>query len=142
MFKKKGLILLLLCFSVWGISQTRITIEDPAEWVASDLSPYVGQTVTFATPMYVCNNYYYNSGRLSISPRRIYSPTNQAIPLSEEYETIVSLNNDGMVTLTGINGYHRMGEKILNLTVKVNSTSSVSAVGTPVFAGNYYNKSV
>lgn len=136
MFKKKGLILLLLCFSVWGISQTRITIEDPAEWVASDLSPYVGQTVTFATPMYVCNNYYYNSGRLSISPRRIYSPTNQAIPLSEEYETIVSLNKDGIVTLTGINGYHRMGEKILNLTVKVNSTSSVSAVGTPVFAGN------
>lgn len=136
MFRKTILLLATVCWAVAGVGQTQVSIDDPLTWTASDLQDYVGQTITFTTPMYVCNNYYYSRGELSISPRRIYSPTNQALPLSNEYNTIVSLNNSGMVTLTGVDDYHRMGERIADLTVRVNSTSRLSVVGTPKFTGN------
>lgn len=102
-----------------------VTISDPATWVAGDLSRYVGQTVEFAAPWYLCNNY---NGSYYISPRRLYSPTNQEFPLSSEYNSLLSLNKNGSVRLTGVSGYHRTGERLCNLIVKVSSTSSVSLV--------------
>lgn len=117
-------VLCLLCISQDHLSaQTKVTIADPQTWTYSDLNPYRGQTIQFTTPFYVTNNYY--NGRLIISPRRIYSPTNQALPLSAEYNKMLSANTTGEITLTGIDDYHRMGERLLNLTVYVSSTSSV-----------------
>ena len=46
-----------------------------------------------------------------------------------EYNTTLHVNSSTCFALTGVNGYHRSGEKIYNLTVKVNSTSSMSYVG-------------
>lgn len=108
--------------SVWAVTQ--VSISDPETWRYTDLKKYVGQTVQFDVPFYVCNNY--NS--LLISPRRTYSATNQALPLSAEYSSILSLNSQGSISLTGVSGYHRLGERLHNLTVKVNSQSSVSLV--------------
>ncbi len=101
-----------------------IQIQDKEQWTKSELSGYVGKTVQMADDWYLCSNYnnYY------ISPRRIYSPTNQAIPLSAEYNRLLSLNSQGSVQLSGVNDYHRTGERLHNLVVKVNSTSSVTFV--------------
>ena len=119
---------LLLC--VLCASQTVVHIEDPELWAAEDLSPYAGQTIRFDVPFYVTNNY---NGNYIVSPRRIFSPTNQEYPKTTEYETLVTRNSRGTVTLTGVSGYHRMGERLTGLTVRVNSTSSLQMV-----SGNWY----
>lgn len=117
---------LWLCFVLGGVNlsaQTKVTIADPQTWKNSDLNQYRGQTIQFTTPFYVTNNYY--NGSLTISPRRTFIPTNQALPLSAEYNAILSANSTGEIMLTGVSDYHRMGERLLNLTVKVSSTGSV-----------------
>lgn len=132
--------LTLLCFTLtfsWFINgQTIVHITNPDTWSAKELSNYVGQTIRFDVPFYICNNYSYKQSSYIISPRRIYSPTNQTLPGSLAYQTIVSANQTGEITLTGINEYHRMGEQIIGLTVRVNSTTSISAVGSQTFKGN------
>ncbi len=122
---KRAIILIFgICIHLSVLAVTQVSISDPETWRYTDLKKYVGQTVQFDVPFYVCNNY--NS--LLISPRRTYSPTNQALPLSAEYSSVLSLNSQGSVTLTGVSGYHRLGERLHNLTVKVNSQTSVSLV--------------
>jgi hypothetical protein len=96
------------------------------------LSKYKGQTIEFDVPFYVCNNY---NSSLTISPRRIFQPTNQALPASNEYYSMLSLNNSGTISLSGVSGYHRMGEQLHKLVVKVNSYNSVSLVSCE-FVGN------
>lgn len=113
-----------ICIHLTVLAVTQVSIPNPDTWRYTDLKKYIGQTVQFDVPFYVCNNY--NS--ITISPRRTYSPTNQALPLSAEYNSILSLNSQGSVTLTGVSGYHRLGERLHDLTVKVNSQTSVSLV--------------
>ena len=122
--KRAILLIFGICIHLSVLAVTQVSISDPETWRYTDLKKYVGQTVQFDVPFYVCNNY--NS--LLISPRRTYSPTNQALPLSAEYSSVLSLNSQGSVTLTGVSGYHRLGERLHNLTVKVNSQTSVSLV--------------
>lgn len=111
---------LILCI-VWSVivsgvlAQTHITIADPATWTVSELSPYIGQTVIFDTPLIVTSNY----GSLFVSPRRIFAATNQERPLTEGYYNLLTLNGNGSLTLNGVSEYHRMGEKIYNLTATV-----------------------
>ena len=118
------IIITLVGLNAISIAATIVHIADPATWTYSELRQYVGQTVQFDVPFYVCNNY---SG-LTISPRRTYSPTNQALPLSDNYYSVLSLNSTGNITLNNVSGYHRLGERLHNLTVKVNSQNSVSLV--------------
>ena len=103
-----------------------ITITDPDLWTNSEMSQFVGKEVQFTTPFYVTNNS--KSGQLTISPRRIFNPTNQALPLSSDYHSILSLNEQGTLTLTNVSGYHRIDERVHNLKVKVNSYNSLSFV--------------
>lgn len=131
------IIILLIGLSHLCISQTVLTIEDPDNWRYTELKSYIGQTVRFANPMYVTNNY--NSSSLTISPRRIYSPTNQAYPLSDAYQSLLTSNAYGTITLTGVSDYHRIGERMLDLTVRVNSANSVSMVSCH-WAGNTRNE--
>lgn len=119
-----GCFIIMFCgFCNLLLSQTIVTITDTENWQYTELRPYVGQKIRFSTPMYVTNNY--NSNSLTISPRRIYSPTNQAYPLSDAYNSLLSSNAYGTITLTGVSGYHRIGERMVDLTVQVNSTNSV-----------------
>ena len=103
-----------------------ITITDPDLWTTSEMSQFVGKEVQFTTPFYVTNNT--KSGQLTIAPRRIFNPTNQALPLSTEYQSILSLNEQGTLTLTNVSGYHRIDERVHNLKVKVNSYNSLSFI--------------
>lgn len=114
------------------VAQVHISVSDPETWSAQELLPYVGKTVIFDVPMVVCNNY---GSALTVSTRRIFSPTNQAIPLSNDYTSIVSLNASGQIALSGVSAYHRCGEKIYNLKAKVNSASSLTWVDGE-FRGN------
>lgn len=118
-------IILMSCLCQILLAQTNVTITDTENWKYTSLQSYVGKTICFNIPFYVCNNYYDN---LTISPRRIFSPTNQALPRSEAYNALLSANDYGKITLTNVSGYHRMGERLHNLTVKVNSSTSVSLV--------------
>ena len=108
------------------VTGTLVSITDPENWENTDLQKYVGQTIEFDVPFYVCKNN--RNGELTISPRRIYQPTNQALPLSSEYDSMLSLNAYGTITLTNVKEYHRIDERLHKLTVKVNSERSVSLV--------------
>lgn len=103
-----------------------ITITNPDLWTTSEMSQFVGKEVQFTIPFYVTNNT--KSGQLTIAPRRIFNPTNQALPLSTEYQSILSLNEQGTLTLTNVSGYHRIDERVHNLKVKVNSYNSLSFI--------------
>lgn len=94
-----------------------IHISNAQTWKVDQMSGYVGKTVRFDCPMVVCNNRY----GYEVSPRRIYSPTNQELPGSDSYRNLLSLNQKGTMRLSGISGpqIHRMGEKIIDLTVEV-----------------------
>ena len=131
--KRIYIIILSLCLQLSAYATTVVTISDASTWRNTELSKYRGQTIEFDVPFYVCNNY--NSGSLTISPRRIYQVTNQAFPLSAEYNSLLSLNSYGTITLNGVSGYHRMGERLHNLVVKVNSNTSVSLESCE-FVGN------
>ena len=133
MFKRIYIIILSVCVQVSAFAATVVNIHDVENWCNTELSQYRGQTIEFDVPFYVCNNY--NSSSLTISPRRIFQPTNQALPLSPEYSSILSLNASGTITLTGVSGYHRKGERLHNLVVKVNSNTSVSLVSCD-YVGN------
>ena len=110
-----------------------ITITNTDLWKTSELSHYVGKTIQFTNHFYVTNNT--KSGQLTIAPRRIFNPTNQALPLSSEYHSLLNLNDQVSLTLTNVSGYHRIDERLHNLKVKVNSTTSLSLVSCD-FRGN------
>ena len=133
MFKRIYIIILSVCVQVSAFAATVVSIGDANTWRNTKLNNYRGQTIEFDVPFYVCNNY--NSSSLTISPRRIFQVTNQAIPLSDEYYALSTNNSYGSITLTGVSGYHRMGEMLYNLVVKVNSNTSVSLVSCD-FVGN------
>ena len=133
MFKRIYIIILSFCVQVSAFAATVVSINDASTWHNTELSQYRGQTIEFDVPFYVCNNY--NNSSLTISPRRIFQPTNQALPLSPEYYALSTNNSYGSITLTGVSGYHRMGEMLYNLVVKVNSNNSVSLVSCD-FVGN------
>lgn len=125
--------LLFLAFSPKIGATSIVSIDDAETWSYVQLRDYIGQTIQFAQPMYITNNY--NTHALTISPRRIYSPTNQAYPMSREYNDLLLSNASGMITLTGISSYHRIGEQMIDLTVKVNSQTNVSFISC-TWSGN------
>ena len=109
-------------------AQVHISISDPESWSAQELAPYIGQTVIFDVPMVVTSNV---GNSLTIAPRRLFTPTNQAYPNSPAYQSIVRLNGTGAMTLDGVSmgsPIHRCGEKIYHLQAKVNSTGSLTWV--------------
>ncbi|MBR1922737.1 MAG: T9SS type A sorting domain-containing protein [Paludibacteraceae bacterium] len=113
---------ILFAFCVFASAQTMLTVSDKQNWTKSELSPYVGQTVQMADDWYICSN----NGVYTIAPRRIFSPTNQTLPLSAEYNRLLALNSTGAVVLDGVSGYHRTGERLRNLVVTVNSIGSLT----------------
>ena len=122
---KKWLVIIAL-FSLAQVSaQTRVHFPNPSQWTANELAPYVGQTITFEQPVYICNNYYSSP---TVSLHRVMSPTNQELPGSPGYNNLLTLNSHSEVTLTGLSDYLRMGEVFGELTAYVSSTSSLSYV--------------
>ena len=115
------LIALLLCIT--AIGQTHITIDNPSTWSGEALRPYIGQAVIFDVPIVVCNN---QNGSYIVSPFRRFNPESHGYPESEDYKSTVRVNSQCMFSISGINNYHRCGEKIIGLKARVNSTSSLT----------------
>jgi len=121
--------LLIVVATVWCwclLAQVHITFGDVDEWSAQQLAPYVGQTVVFDEPLVVCSN---AKSTLTIAPKRLFVPENQGVVGSPAYQSALHLNNSCAMSLSGVNGYHRCGEKIIGLTARVNSTSSLTWQG-------------
>ena len=78
----------------WGTIYD-IAVPNAETWKNDALSARsYGDTVRFSVPIIVNRNYGYGSFTgLTVSVRRIFSPTNQAVPLSAEYKTLLSLNS-------------------------------------------------
>ncbi|MBO4665322.1 MAG: endonuclease/exonuclease/phosphatase family protein [Paludibacteraceae bacterium] len=113
----------LLVLSMWCVvcanAQTHIQIDDPETWTISQLAPYIGQTVIFDTPLIVTSNYKY----VYVSPRRVFSATNQVEPGSPDYYNMLTLNSQAALPIVNIDEYHRTGEKIYHLEARVASGS-------------------
>ena len=115
------MIALLLC--VTAIGQPHITIDNPSTWSGEALRSYIGQTVIFDVPIVVCDN---KNGNYIVSPFRRFQPESHGFPESEDYRSTVRVNSQCMFSISGINNYHRCGEKIIGLKARVNSTSSLT----------------
>lgn len=97
-----------------------IVVDNPATWSNSVLNNYrYGDTIQFSVPVIVNRNYGYGGfNGLTMSVRRVFSPTNQAQPLTDEYTEVSKLNKTATFTLTGC-GYKRNGERLHNLKAVV-----------------------
>ena len=121
-----GMLLIALLLYVTAIGQVHITIDNPSTWSGEALRPYIGQTVIFDVPMIVCNN---ANGNYIVSPWRRFHPESHGFPDSEDYKSTLRVNGSCMFSISGINNYHRCGEKIIGLKARVISTSSLSMEG-------------
>ena len=70
--------------------------------------------------MVVCAN---ANGNYTVSPWRRFQPESRGIAGSEEFNETVRVNNSCMFSLANVSGYHRCGEKIINLKAKVDNSS-------------------
>ena len=113
------LIVALLSYT-YLVGQTHITIDNPDTWSTEALRPYLSQTVIFDVPMVVCTN---ANGNYTVSPWRKFQPESHGFAGSAEYNATVRINNTCMFSLSNVSGYHRCGEKIYNLTAKVDGSS-------------------
>ena len=119
-----SLLAFVLFCALAGVAQVHITVTD-STWTTQTLTPYVGQTVIFDTPLIVCSN---SSTTLKVSPWRMFQPECQGAAGTDAYNQTVRLNNSTWFNLSGVSGYHRCGEKIYNLQAKVNSATSLTWV--------------
>lgn len=121
-----GMLLIALLLYVTAIGQAHITIDNPSTWSGEALRPYIGQTVIFDVPIIVCNN---ENGNYIVSPWRRFHPESHGFPGSEDHQSTVRVNRSCMFSISGINNYHRCGEKIIGLKARVISTSSLTFQG-------------
>ena len=101
--------------------------------------PYIGQTVEFTHPLYVCGNYY---DSLILSTERLYVPEEHAIGLAQgdstTYWEIQRNNRSKMIKLScKISNYQvRTGAVIKKLTAKVVAPGKLVTGATPKFTNN------
>ena len=115
-------ICLLLALPVW--SEEHVQVGSPDTWSVQKLAPYIGDTVVFDVPMVVCSN----RNRLLMAPWRMYEPLCQGLSGSSAYATALRINSSAGFSLTGIDEYHRCGEKLHALRAVVNSASELQFV--------------
>ncbi len=126
MNKRLLLVLCLFCACVsWA--DVHITIANPKTWSTQELSDYVGQTVIFDSPLYICVN---TSGTLVVAPWRHFQPNNQGVAGSAEYNQAIRANGCS-ISLSGVpsrsyDNPYRCGEKVYNLKAKVNDINNLT----------------
>jgi len=136
MYIKKSLLFSLFFSLLSTISNATIhnvDIANPQQWRVYEMFKYVGDTVLFDCPMYVINNYY--SGQLTIAPQRLYSPTNQCMPGSQDMLNMQAMNSYTTASLNSISDYHRIAEQIDGLKVKVLSSDSWQYISADRWTG-------
>jgi len=126
-------------------------VYNPDNW---NWEQYEGMLVEFEQTLFVTNNRYLQQyGQLTLNPTRNYTPTNQFVHGTPEYNALVVQNKKAQITIDdGIStlnytpiqfadaaGTRRMGERITNLQAVVdcvNSTYYIYPATAPVFYGN------
>ena len=122
--QKHFLTYVMLFFALSLMAHVHIPAGSTDTWSVQDLAPYVGDTVEFDMPVVVNTN----AGRLMVSPWRMHEPLSQGPTGSEAYMTAVHINSSCGFTLSGVNEYHRCGEKIYHLKAVVNSVYGLTFV--------------
>lgn len=107
-----------------SVAQVPDTIRDvtPATWSTDLLRPYIGKTVYFDMPMVIST---VNYSTLIVAPWRKYEPENQGVIGSDEYANAGNINAN-LLTLTGVSGSHRRGERVYGLTAYVSSANTIT----------------
>lgn len=139
MIKRFHLIIILSILTTIS-SQAKIidlSITDAEAWRVSNMDQYVGDTVRFIQPVYIINNYYSNSPTVSV--RYLYQPSNMCLPGTVELSKMATANEQSQATLSGINEYHRMGERIDGLVARINSYSNWQYISADSWWGNRDN---
>jgi predicted extracellular nuclease len=124
---------------------------DASSW---NWEQYEGMLIQFDQTLFVTGNKYLQLyGELTLNPVRNYTPTNQFVHGTPEYNALVAQNQkaqiilDDAITTTNYtpiqfadaNGTRRMGERIDNLQAIVDCISPynfIYPIKTPVFYGN------
>lgn len=123
-------ILLVLC-AVLPLRATvyDIAVPSPETWKNDALSArHIGDSVRFNVPVIVIQNWGYGGfSGLKVSVRRVFSPTNQVLPGSDEYTELLALNDKAGFSLTGA-GYHRDGERLHNFVGVITGNLTVRYV--------------
>ena len=132
------------------LNATSVTFPDDF----TDYSQYVGMLLHFDQTLVVTSNYNWKRyGQLTLSSKRLITPTQAALPGSSDYRAIVTSNNkdqlimdDGSDTsypsplpFADANGTRRTGSKITDLTAVMRYSSfgyNVVPNVTPTFWGN------
>lgn len=126
--------LIILCTRVSAV--VKVTFPDS---FANGWDPYIGQTVEFTNPLYVCGNYY---DSLILSTERLYVPEEHSIGLAQgdstSYWDIYQNNRSKMLKLScKITNYQvRTGCTIKKLTAKVVAPGKLVTGATPKFTNN------
>ena len=122
--KRRFLLPIVLLVALSLASQVRISVSSPETWSVQALTPYVGQTVEFDVPIVVSSN----TNKLIVGPWRVFEPLSQGVYASSAYSSALRINGSCVFNLTGVNEYHRCGEKIYHLQATVHSPTELSFV--------------
>jgi len=101
-------------------------VSNPDQWEASDMLEYVGDTLLLQDKWYLTDNRYFKFATYSISPHRIFSPTNMVLPGTAAYTQLVSHNHSASIRLKGESAYHRCGELLSSARVRVEENGTLT----------------
>ena len=133
---RKFILCTLILIAVQVSAAIQVTFPDS---FTDGWEPYIGQTVEFTHPLYVCGNYY---DSLILSTERLYVPEEHAIGLAQgdstTYWEIQRNNRSKMIKLScKISNYQvRTGAIIKKLTAKVVAPGKLVTGATPKFTNN------
>ena len=119
----------------------------PADF--GDYSQYVGMVLEFDQTLFVTNNYYWGSGRITLSSHRLNGGVEVALPGSNEYFALVAEHKLDQLTMVSSpsvaypfadeNGTLRMGYRVDNLQGTLTQSGSayqLEVTSRPNFYGN------
>ena len=133
---RKFILFAIILIAAQVSAAIKVTFPDS---FAEGWESYIGQTVEFTHPLYVCGNYY---DSLILSTERLYVPEEHAIGLAQgdstTYWKIKQENRSKMIKLScKITNYQvRTGCTIKKLTAKVVGPGKLVTGATPKFTGN------
>ena len=133
---RKFILFAIILIAAQVSAAIKVTFPDS---FADGWESYIGQTVEFTHPLYVCGNYY---DSLILSTERLYVPEEHAIGLAQgdstTYWKIKQENRSKMIKLScKITNYQvRTGCTIKKLTAKVVGPGKLVTGATPKFTNN------
>lgn len=107
-----------------SVSATKVVFPD--DFLNGNGSKYIGMAVEFDQTLVVTNNYYWNSGTITLSSQRLMTPTEVALPGSSDYQAVLQANAQNNLIVApktaqsrpfaDANGTLRTGYQVDNLT--------------------------